>query len=132
MKKLIASGEALPASKQLTAACSDCPLRRDALAGWLGGYTPVMVSTENLVQNQPIKWLAKQYNQVLAQRDELLAVLKDARSDLAANAEVFVQTAKNPASGLIDDPQDILVAEADQDLLNRIDAAITKAEGAPT
>lgn len=38
--KLIASGEKPPASKQLTKACSDCPLRRDALAGWLGGSTP--------------------------------------------------------------------------------------------
>lgn len=38
--KLIARGEAAPASKQLTKACSDCPLRRDALNGWLGGATP--------------------------------------------------------------------------------------------
>lgn len=29
-----------PATKQLTAACTDCPLRRDALRGWLGGATP--------------------------------------------------------------------------------------------
>lgn len=40
MKKLIARGEAPKATKQLTKACSDCPLRRDALAGWLGGNTP--------------------------------------------------------------------------------------------
>lgn len=40
MKKLIAIGEAEPASKQLTGACSDCPLRRDAIRGWLGGSTP--------------------------------------------------------------------------------------------
>lgn len=39
-RKLIHSGEAAPATKQLTKACSDCPLRRDALNGWLGGYTP--------------------------------------------------------------------------------------------
>jgi len=39
-EKLIASGEASPATKQLTKACSDCPLRRDALNGWLGGSTP--------------------------------------------------------------------------------------------
>lgn len=39
-KKLIAKGEATPASKQLAKACSDCPLRRDALNGWLGGSTP--------------------------------------------------------------------------------------------
>ena len=40
MKKLIARGEARPAKTQLTKACSDCPLRRDALQGWLGGYSP--------------------------------------------------------------------------------------------
>lgn len=40
MNKLIARGEHAPASKQLTKACSDCPLRRDALRGWLGGSTP--------------------------------------------------------------------------------------------
>lgn len=37
---LIARGEAAPAGRQLTKACSDCPLRRDALNGWLGGSTP--------------------------------------------------------------------------------------------
>ena len=40
MKKLIFTGEAMPASKRLIRACSDCPLRRDALSGWLGGSTP--------------------------------------------------------------------------------------------
>ena len=40
MKKLIARGEAAPATKQLSKSCSDCPLRRDALRGWLGGNTP--------------------------------------------------------------------------------------------
>jgi hypothetical protein len=40
MKKLIARGEAAPAAKQLAKACSDCPLRRDSLPGWLGGSTP--------------------------------------------------------------------------------------------
>lgn len=40
MRKLIAQGEAAPATKQLTSACSDCPLRRDSLNGWLGGNTP--------------------------------------------------------------------------------------------
>lgn len=40
MRKLISKGEAAPATKPLTSPCSDCPLRRDALHGWLGGYTP--------------------------------------------------------------------------------------------
>lgn len=38
--KLIVSGQAAPATKQLTKACSDCPLRRDSLNGWLGGSSP--------------------------------------------------------------------------------------------
>jgi hypothetical protein len=37
VEKLIASGEKSPATKLLSKACSDCPLRRDALNGWLGG-----------------------------------------------------------------------------------------------
>jgi len=40
MQKLIASGEKSPTTRQLTEPCSDCPLRRDALPGWLGGSTP--------------------------------------------------------------------------------------------
>lgn len=40
VRKLISSGECKPATKQLEKACSDCPLRRDALEGWLGGATP--------------------------------------------------------------------------------------------
>ncbi len=40
MRKLIARGEASPASRQLTKACSDCPLLRSSLNGWLGGSTP--------------------------------------------------------------------------------------------
>ena len=40
MKKLIVWGEASPTTTQLTKACSDCPMRRDALNGWLGGDTP--------------------------------------------------------------------------------------------
>jgi hypothetical protein len=38
-KKLIAVGEAAPARSHLTKPCTDCPLRRDSLQGWLGGYT---------------------------------------------------------------------------------------------
>lgn len=40
MKKLIASGEKEPAKGPLTSPCSDCPMRRDSLNGWLGGSTP--------------------------------------------------------------------------------------------
>lgn len=38
--QLIASGETVPAKVQITHACSDCPMARCALSGWLGGATP--------------------------------------------------------------------------------------------
>lgn len=37
MRKLISSDEAKPALRQHKKPCSDCPLRRDAVPGWLGG-----------------------------------------------------------------------------------------------
>lgn len=40
MNKLITTGIMPSATKQLTAPCSDCPMRRDSLKGWLGGSTP--------------------------------------------------------------------------------------------
>lgn len=40
MRKLISREEGQPAKKLLQAPCSDCPMRRDALPGWLGGATP--------------------------------------------------------------------------------------------
>ncbi len=40
MNKLITSGSMPSATKQLTSPCSDCPMRRDSLKGWLGGSTP--------------------------------------------------------------------------------------------
>lgn len=38
-RKLISSDEAVTGNKQHTSACSDCPWRRDALNGWLGGHS---------------------------------------------------------------------------------------------
>ncbi len=40
MKKLITIDKARPALQQHKKPCSDCPFRRDALPGWLGGDTP--------------------------------------------------------------------------------------------
>jgi len=62
--------------------------------------------------------------QTLAQRDRLLNEIKKVREVIAAWNQAFVETATNRATGLIDDPEDILIAEADQDVLNGIDAAI--------
>lgn len=36
-RKLISSDEARPRKTQHTKPCSDCPWRKDALPGWLGG-----------------------------------------------------------------------------------------------
>jgi hypothetical protein len=39
-RKLITVDQAKPCKTQHRRACSDCPLRRDSVRGWLGGYTP--------------------------------------------------------------------------------------------
>lgn len=38
--RLVCLTDAKPSTKQHTRPCGDCPWRRDALAGWLGGFTP--------------------------------------------------------------------------------------------
>lgn len=38
--KLISSNESTRSRVQHKKPCSDCPWRRDALPGWLGGFTP--------------------------------------------------------------------------------------------
>lgn len=39
-RKLIAAGTMPPAKVQITKPCTDCPMTREALSGWLGGATP--------------------------------------------------------------------------------------------
>ncbi len=39
-RRLISSHEAQTTPKQITRPCSDCPLSRSSLSGWLGGGTP--------------------------------------------------------------------------------------------
>ena len=41
------------------------------------------ISTENLEDNRPVKWLAQQYNEVVKQRDELLEALQALMDDEA-------------------------------------------------
>lgn len=66
---------------------------------------------------------------LIAAAPDLLAQLKIARTELAALHQAFIASSTNPATGVIEDPDDVLTAEADQDMLNGIDAAIAKAEG---
>ena len=40
MTRLIATGERPPAKMQITKPCTDCPMARTALNGWLGGSSP--------------------------------------------------------------------------------------------
>jgi len=45
-RMLVSSNEATPAKRQHTSPCGDCPWRRAALPGWLGGMTaPEWVKT---------------------------------------------------------------------------------------
>lgn len=39
-RKLVTREKAKPTDRQHRAPCSDCPFRRDAPPGWLGGNTP--------------------------------------------------------------------------------------------
>ncbi len=39
-RRLMASDEAVPAKSQIERPCSDCPLSRGSLNGWLGGGNP--------------------------------------------------------------------------------------------
>lgn len=39
-RKLIEFGQGPEAKVQITQPCTDCPMARDALPGWLGGATP--------------------------------------------------------------------------------------------
>jgi hypothetical protein len=87
------------------------------------------ISTEALEGDDAPRKLREDRDLLLAQRDELLAQLKKVREVIAAWNQAFVETVTNQSTGLIDDPEDILIAEADQDFLNDIDAAIAKTTG---
>jgi hypothetical protein len=39
-RQCIPAGQTPPAKRQITRPCSDCPMARSALNGWLGGSTP--------------------------------------------------------------------------------------------
>jgi len=58
---------------------------------------------------------------------DLLEELRRARAYISEHHNSFVEGVTSPVSGLIEDPQDLVFAEANQDLLNGIDAAIAKA-----
>ena len=66
---------------------------------------------------------------LIAAAPDLLKVLRMARAKIAAELQVMVMSHTGP-DGLIDDAAVVLLIEAEQDLVNQIDAAIAKAEGA--
>lgn len=39
-RRLVSADEAVPATRQHTKPCGDCPWRRDSLPGWTGGLAP--------------------------------------------------------------------------------------------
>ena len=65
---------------------------------------------------------------LIASAPDLLKVLRMARAKIAAELQVMVMGHTGP-DGLIDDAEVVLLIEAEQDLLNQIDAAIFKAIG---
>lgn len=70
------------------------------------------------------------YARLIAAAPTILQELIRAREYIAACIQPHAETVTNPTPGLVDDPDDVLALEADQDLLNGIDAAIATATGA--
>ena len=68
---------------------------------------------------------------LIAAAPELLAALRLARANLSDKLEVMVMSHHNPVTGTVDNAEVALIIEAEQDLLNQIDAAIAKATGEP-
>lgn len=66
---------------------------------------------------------------LIAAAPELLKVLRMARAKIAADLQVMAMCHTGP-DGLIDDAEVVLLIEAEQDLLNQIDAAVAQAGGA--
>ena len=65
---------------------------------------------------------------LIAAAPDLLKVLCMARAKIAAELQVMAMCHTAP-DGMIDDAEMVLLIEAEQDLLNQIDAAIFKAIG---
>ena len=73
------------------------------------------------------KEIKKANARLIAAAPTILQKLILAREYIAACIQSHAETATNPTTGLVDDPDDVLALEADQDLLNGIDAAIAQA-----
>ena len=76
----------------------------------------------------PINDDARANARLIAAAPDLLKVLRMARAKIAAELQVMVMSHTGP-DGLIDDAAVVLLIEAEQDLVNQIDEAITKATG---
>ena len=71
---------------------------------------------------------ASELRRLHALNTELLKVLRMARAKIAADLQVMAMCHTGP-DGLIDDAEAALLIDAEQDLVNQIDEAITKATG---
>ena len=92
----------------------------------LNGAATVAVALE-FGQNNP--HIREANARLIAAAPDLLEQLKIARREIAALSQVYIAMLTNQATGLIDDPDHVLIAQADRDMLNGFDAAIAKAEG---
>lgn len=100
-RKFIASDEAVPAKTQHTQPCSDCPLRRDALNGWLGGGKPeewawmlhseMQVDCHVLEGAQCAGAAIYRANVCKSPREKHLLVLPANRVDVFENREQFLE-----------------------------------------
>lgn len=82
------------------------------------------ISTDNLENNQPVKWLAQQYNNAIKQRDELMEALRELLVDVSISQANMRDAAKR-------DQRWEGCAEAIQPRVDAAHAVIAKATGEP-
>ncbi len=93
--------------------------RKQYTAEWLEKNCDIEVPFERAVKVE--------LGRLLQSNAELKRVLRMARANLAAELEVMTMSNLNPATGTIEDAEVVLLIEAEQDLINQIDAAIAEA-----
>ena len=93
--------------------------RKQYTAEWLEKNCDIEVPFERAVKVE--------LGRLLKSNDELKRVLRLARANLAAGLEMMAMIHHNPVTGTVDDAEVLLIIEAEQDLINQIDAAIAEA-----
>jgi hypothetical protein len=70
---------------------------------------------------------ARQIRRLLDSNADLQRTLRLARAQLASHLQELADCHASPVTGLVDDPQVLLILESEQDLINQIDEALDRA-----